>query len=160
MLHKQRAPRRQPRRPKKKNNPNPTLASAEQPNNCQPRRPSRRLPILPEGRLRLEDFWEWRSPDGTTSVWYVGFPEPAFRIWTGDPLRITRLRRLSRIEQYSYTVVGPSGPPEAGFMCGRGKLETLVMRRLLWGAYQVDPEEIAIDEGTGIPEEALAGVCA
>ena len=116
--------------------------------------------IVPAGRLRLEDSWEWTSPDGLVCVWYAGSPAPEYRIWARDGKRITQLRCLSRVKQFAYAVL--SDHPEAGFTCDRAKLETEALRRVLWGAPDFDTETEAIDceRAAEFPEQGLAGVSA
>jgi len=108
-------------------------------------------PIVPAGTLRVDGDWSWTSPDGTTVVWYVGGPGPAFRVWTDDGARITRLRRLSRIEQYAHSV---AGGPQAGFTVDRSKFETQALRRLLWGGTDAASDHQGADSIT--PQRAAA----
>ena len=90
---------------------------------------SRRVPpLIFEGRCNLDGPSQWRSPDGTTTVWYVG--DTRFRIQTTDHHRAARFRRMTRVELAGECIAG--GPFTQLFDTDRRKLATEAMRRLLW----------------------------
>ena len=116
---------------------------------------SRRVPPhLFDGRCNTLEPSTWRSPDGATSVWYVGNGD--FRISTKDHRRAARLRRMTRVELVGDCVVGEFTQL---FLVDRRKIRSEALRRLLWGDLDQDtgPNEITRQEAAGSATTTWAG---
>ena len=151
------------RRPETTNDLLPTVTRNSQPRNCTPPTIAA-LPHIFEGPCSLgDDVTEpstWDSPDGTTSVWYMG--EGDFRVQTAaDHHRAARLRRMTRIEFSGECVAG--GPFMQLFDMDRRKLRTEAMRKLLWRGVggapgpSMDADDFKREEVTELATSTSAG---